>query len=732
MIPYTTPTLTVRVKNIDLTDYDVVVTLSQRDAYRSHTNRVDITDTTVELDGSDSLVAFSLTQAQSGVFKAGIVNVQVNYGSDDARMASDIACIDVERNLLTDTVEFATATDPDTTVDAATVSVDALADGSVTTAKLADGSITTDKLADGAVTTAKLADESVTMAKLADAVKLGYVRAFETVADMQAATDLAVGNICHTSGFRSAGDGGAAYYAISSSGTANGMDVLACASSLYATLVVTEPYVTPEQFGAYGDGTHDDTAALQACFDAANYISLNNSYLISSVIVISSGNKTVAGNGARINHDSASGIVVNEGCSNVTVSGISFVGTFTVGSTDASNYGFGVRGTSTTAEYETENITVANCSFDGGVFGVNATNVMGLTIHDCSFTNMVYKPQDSAGGYGILFQSCRNVAIYSNFFDGTTYARHDIYVSVSQAKTENVSNYNVEIYNNVFDHSSKELQGSAYYGETTTAINVRSTHNIEIRDNTAIKATGIVTFTNVDGDISNAKVSRCTIIDGVFLSSANAPSESRSSVNVIGTNDYLNGVTVDGLKVVSADNLFNDASFGVGSCAYVNSTVNYLINIENVTYIKIDNIEVKAAYKFRYGGSGILHGFMSNVHGTSGQVIFIQNGATGTIHPSFFSKDMTDGYTINNAGTLTPPSKPCVGVTGAISGSHYLVTVGVFSTRPANVNISPIGAAKIMVPDLSTGVINANQFYINQYGVDGTQLTSNFAMRLSF
>lgn len=97
----------------------------------------------------------------------------------------------------------------------------------------------------------------------------GRVRAFETVADMAAATDLVADMICHTNGFYTSGDGGAAFYEIKSTGTANAMDIIACQDSLLAHLVITEPFVSPEQFGAYGDGTHDDTSAINYMF--ANY-----------------------------------------------------------------------------------------------------------------------------------------------------------------------------------------------------------------------------------------------------------------------------------------------------------------------------------------------------------------------------------------------------------------------------------------------------------------------------
>ena len=90
------------------------------------------------------------------------------------------------------------------------------------------------------------------------------IRTFDTVADMAAARDLSAAAVCHTLGFHAVGDGGAAFYRMSATGTANGMDIIECdGSGLYANLVITEPYVTPEQFGAYGDGVHDDASVIQ-------------------------------------------------------------------------------------------------------------------------------------------------------------------------------------------------------------------------------------------------------------------------------------------------------------------------------------------------------------------------------------------------------------------------------------------------------------------------------------
>lgn len=91
---------------------------------------------------------------------------------------------------------------------------------------------------------------------------------FDTVADMKVSTSLTAGGYARTLGFHAINDGGGAIYKITDTGTANEMDVIAV-GSLFANLV-EPPIIVPEMFGAYGDGTHDDTTALQRCIDIAD------------------------------------------------------------------------------------------------------------------------------------------------------------------------------------------------------------------------------------------------------------------------------------------------------------------------------------------------------------------------------------------------------------------------------------------------------------------------------
>lgn len=90
---------------------------------------------------------------------------------------------------------------------------------------------------------------------------------FDTVTDMQSSTNLINGSYAQTLGFHSVNDGGGSLYKISNTGTANDRDVISV-GSLYAHFVNKDKIVTPEQFGAYGDGIHNDTEALRT---AASY-----------------------------------------------------------------------------------------------------------------------------------------------------------------------------------------------------------------------------------------------------------------------------------------------------------------------------------------------------------------------------------------------------------------------------------------------------------------------------
>ena len=108
-----------------------------------------------------------------------------------------------------------------------------------------------------------------------DALKLDKVSVFNSVADM-AATDLLDGQICRTTGFFNPGDNGASWYIISDSGTANGVDVIAC-GALFAHLVYSDE-MHIKQFGAIENT--DISAILYLLIDSIKTLKVSGNYLI--------------------------------------------------------------------------------------------------------------------------------------------------------------------------------------------------------------------------------------------------------------------------------------------------------------------------------------------------------------------------------------------------------------------------------------------------------------------
>lgn len=103
MRQYTTPTISLLVKGVDLTAADdVYVTFSDR------TRAIVLTiDTpTVAASGDDTQVTVTLTQEQTATFIANsLCDVEVNWMDGSTRMATEIAPLNVKENLLKEVLE---------------------------------------------------------------------------------------------------------------------------------------------------------------------------------------------------------------------------------------------------------------------------------------------------------------------------------------------------------------------------------------------------------------------------------------------------------------------------------------------------------------------------------------------------------------------------------------------------------------------------------------------------
>ena len=135
---------------------------------------------------------------------------------------------------------------------------------------------------------------------------------YDTVADLKLAENLIAGSYVKTLGFRNINDGGGCIYKISDTGTANEKDIIACQNGLLAILVPDYANIYPEKFGAYGDGSHDDTTYIQYALDNFDTVKLyNKTYLAKGIKLVS--NKTLIGDGENtklIGDDTTDGLIL--------------------------------------------------------------------------------------------------------------------------------------------------------------------------------------------------------------------------------------------------------------------------------------------------------------------------------------------------------------------------------------------------------------------------------------
>ena len=128
---------------------------------------------------------------------------------------------------------------------------------------------------------------------------------FNSVAEMKL-YDLQEGDYAITKGYYSDNDGGASSYIIKSSGS-NYYETLN--NNLVAEIIINNS-VTPEQFGAKGDGTTDDTLALQNAFNSGHIVITKNIYKITSRVNIKN-SIFMEGNSYIIADTSLTGVAVS-------------------------------------------------------------------------------------------------------------------------------------------------------------------------------------------------------------------------------------------------------------------------------------------------------------------------------------------------------------------------------------------------------------------------------------
>lgn len=95
---------------------------------------------------------------------------------------------------------------------------------------------------------------------------------FNNVAEMKE-YNLSVGDMAITLGYYSPNDGGGTEYQIVNSSSSY---YVTLENNLYAKPIFNSNIINPKQFGAYCDGTHDDSDTFEACLNYVNTLSSSN------------------------------------------------------------------------------------------------------------------------------------------------------------------------------------------------------------------------------------------------------------------------------------------------------------------------------------------------------------------------------------------------------------------------------------------------------------------------
>lgn len=224
----------------------------------------------------------------------------------------------------------------------------------------------------------------------------------------------------------------------------------------------TGTIVTPEMYGAVGDGTTDDSAAIsEAATHGLVYCGSNTYYIANNCFVSNS----LFGGKFKINN-AKSIVFTSNNC--FAYGGEFFNDTLPDGTQTRGSWLVNIDGA--------DNFHVESCVFHDAVSCVYINRADNVIVNGCVFENIVQNAPDIGGnGYGVLMIETNNTKISNNIFHNV--ARHSIYISHDETSTYNE---NVLISDNNFVWDSN-VSGNTTGYECT--IMIRPARHVKIVNN---------------------------------------------------------------------------------------------------------------------------------------------------------------------------------------------------------------------------------------------------------
>ena len=277
---------------------------------------------------------------------------------------------------------------------------------------------------------------------------------YKTVASMKADTELTEGQLVQTEGYWSKDYGGGAYYDIVSS-TSLTVDEGKCIqldNGLYAELHPINDTVTVNQFGAYGDGEHNDATSIQTALNSKyrNICFENEEYKICNDIRIQNDDIYLLGNNATIFYEDdmtwGDDFVIRiAGTSSQVVKNIT-IDNLNIESRDT---GISDKALRFIKMFYVEDIELTNCDFLTPEIENNSVRRMtgidcrvyykNIDINNCNIK--IYTNGLAGGGIWLRTgtEGTGNVRIYNNYIEKTS---HDELIAIFESGT--IKNVKIE------------------------------------------------------------------------------------------------------------------------------------------------------------------------------------------------------------------------------------------------------------------------------------------------
>ena len=347
----------------------------------------------------------------------------------------------------------------------------------------------------------EIVNYKVTKTELLD---VDVAKLYENVEEMKNDSSIEKNTIVKTKSFFNEQYGGSAYCSIEETSNKQ-VDDYSCIllkNGLYAKIYLIDGTITPNQFGAYGDGLHDDKDAIKRTFDAGyNNIKFeeNQKYKVTDGVRISKDNISLNGEKSSIITDDD---YVGTGeflfliqAKNINISNLKIEATETEKKGYASQF----------VLYKASNIVVEGCSFsvpDKTVGKLNYTNIdlysdwHNVTINNCELTML----SDAEAGGCIWIRDIQELTADNLKFTNNVCNKksHDEILAVFRGYIEDV-----EISNNKFNVYEGQASPSVM-NFTIGASSSKKTDNIVFSNNEILcKSTGgCIWMTN----LTNSKI----------------------------------------------------------------------------------------------------------------------------------------------------------------------------------------------------------------------------------